>query len=237
MELDSGSNYAYNTDVVSTTNVPDISPLPLRVQPAGRLGVLFIGLTLYGTSLSLMVRAGLGLGPWDVLHEGLTHRLGISFGAVTALTGTVVLLAWIPLRQRPGVGTVANIVVVAVSADLGLRLIPPALDPTGQVVLMLSGVVLNGFATATYVGARLGPGPRDGLMTGLHERTGMSVRTARTLVELCVLAAGWALGGTIGICTVVYAFAIGPLTQLFLRFTAMKQERTSLPRDIPDTSE
>lgn len=185
--------------------------------------MLLVGLALYGTSLSLMVRAGLGLGPWDVLHEGLSHHLGVGFGVVTALTGTIVLLAWIPLRQRPGVGTVANIAVVAMSADIGLSLIPPALSPVGQVTLMLSGVVLNGFATAAYVGARLGPGPRDGLMTGLHERTGMSVRTARTAVELCVLAIGWALGGTIGICTVVYAFAIGPLAQLFLRFTAMKQ--------------
>nr|WP_228046540.1 hypothetical protein [Saccharopolyspora sp. HNM0983] len=209
----------------------------MRVRPAGRLVVLLGGLALYGTSMALMVRAELGLGPWDVLHEGAAQRLGISFGTVTALTGAVVLLAWIPLRQRPGVGTVANIAVIAVTADIGLRLVPPATGLPGQITLMLTGIVLNGLATATYVGTRLGPGPRDGLMTGLHLRTGASVRMARTIVELCVLAAGWVLGGTVGACTVLYAGAIGPLTQLFLRFTAMGQKRTGSPRDIPDTTE
>ncbi|MER6991800.1 hypothetical protein ABT337_25890 [Saccharopolyspora hirsuta] len=207
----------------------DLSPLPLRTRPAFRLAQLLSGLVAYGVSMGLMVRAQLGLDPWDVLHQGLAERLGWSFGSITALTGALVMLAWLPLRQRPGIGTVANVVVIALAVDLTLALIPPLSALPAQIALMVTAVVLNGLATAVYVGARLGPGPRDGLMTGLHARTGWSVRVVRTTIEVCVLAVGWLLGGTVGVGTVLYAAAIGPLTQLFLKFAAVREKKDLCP--------
>ncbi|HEY8372124.1 MAG TPA: hypothetical protein VIL00_05205 [Pseudonocardiaceae bacterium] len=194
----------------------DLSPLPTRYQPGRRLPQLFLGLVLFGASMGLMLRGNLGLAPWDVLAEGITLRSGLSFGVVTAVIGAVVLLLWIPLRQRPGLGTVANVVVIAFSVDATLALLPEPAGLPWRVVLLVSGVVLNGVATAMYIGARLGPGPRDGLMTGFCVRTGLSVRLVRTCIEVAVLAAGWLLGGTVGAGTVLYALGIGPLTQLFL---------------------
>jgi uncharacterized membrane protein YczE len=202
--------------VTSLTPKLDLSPVPITRRPVARSAQLVGGLLLYGVSMACLVRAQLGLDPWDVLHQGLARFIGLSFGTITALVGVAVLLAWIPLRQRPGIGTVANVVIVAVAVDLALALIPPATGRWWQVGLMVLGVVLNGLATASYVGARLGPGPRDGLMTGLHARTGWSVRVVRTLIEVTVLAIGWLLGGTVGVGSVLYALAIGPLTQLFL---------------------
>lgn len=194
----------------------DLTPVSVSVRPVRRLPQLVGGLVLYGASMGLMIRSSLGLDPWDVLHEALSERTGLTFGTVTAIVGALVLLCWIPLRQRPGVGTVANIVVIAVAVDATLALVgPPSALPV-RITLMVAGVVLNGLATAAYLGVRLGPGPRDGLMTGLTARTGTSVRLARTGVEVTVLAVGWLLGGTVGIGTVLYAVAIGPLTQLFL---------------------
>jgi uncharacterized membrane protein YczE len=178
---------------------------------------------LYGVSMALMLRARLGLDPWDVLHQGLAQRIGLSFGTVTAITGVAVLLAWIPLRQRPGVGTVANVLVIAVAVDAALALLVEPSALWSRITFLVAGVVLNAVATACYVGARLGPGPRDGLMTGLHARTGWSVRVVRTGIELTVLAAGWLLGGTVGVGTVLYAIAIGPLTQLFLPWVAYRE--------------
>ncbi|MCP2259426.1 putative membrane protein YczE [Streptoalloteichus tenebrarius] len=195
---------------------PDLTPLPLSHRPARRLLQLFGGLALYGASMGMQVRAELGLDPWDVLHEGLTKRSGLSFGLITAMTGVAVLLLWIPMRQRPGVGTVSNVVMIALSVDLTLALLPTPSSLPARIGLLLSGVVLNGLASAAYIGARLGPGPRDGLMTGFCARTGWSVRVVRTGIEVSVLAVGWLLGGTVGAGTVVYALAIGPLIQLFL---------------------
>ena len=166
-----------------------------------------------------MVRAEVGLSPWDVLHDGLTQRLGWSFGAVTALTSVVVLALWIPLRQRPGIGTVSNVFVIAVAVDITLALTPPVDALPGQISLMIAAIVLNGIATAVYVGARLGPGPRDGLMTGLHARTGWSVRLVRTAIELCVLTTGWLLGGTI---VVEYVFGIPGIGQLAITSTGAR---------------
>jgi uncharacterized membrane protein YczE len=200
----------------------DLSALSPAVRPVARLGQLLAGLVAYGTSMALMVRGGLGLNPWDVLHQGLSRHLPLSFGAVTAVTGVAVLLAWIPLRQRPGIGTVANVVVIAVSVDAALRLLPAPAPLPARCALLVGGVLLNAVATACYVGARLGPGPRDGLMTGLHARTGVSVRLVRTAIEVGVLATGWLLGGTVGLGTVLYALAIGPLTQLFLPLVAVR---------------
>lgn len=206
----------------------DLSPLPVRHAPLRRFPQLVGGLWLYGTSMAMQIRGGLGLNPWDVLHQGLATRLPLSFGLITAVTGAVVLLLWIPLRQRPGIGTVANVVVIAVSVDVALALIPAASGLPARVALLLGGVVLNGLATALYVGARLGPGPRDGLMTGLAARTGWSIRLVRTAIEVVVLGTGWLLGGTVGIGTVLYAVAIGPLTQLFLPVVAYPPRRLRL---------
>lgn len=184
-----------------------------------RLVRLLAGLWLYGATMALLVESGLGLDPWDVLHEGLTHRLGLSFGTVTALVGVVVLLLWVPLRQRPGVGTVLNVVVVSVAVDVTLAWLPTPDALAVQAGFLVAGVVGNGLAGALYVGARLGTGPRDGLWDGLVRRTGRSVRLVRTSLELTVLATGFALGGTVGVGTVVYAACIGPLVQLFLGLT------------------
>lgn len=194
----------------------DLHPLPVALHPVRRIPQLLLGLALYGTSMAMQIRGGLGLQPWDVLHEGLTAQTPLTFGLVTALTGIVVLLLWIPLRQRPGVGTVANVLVIAVAVDVALALLPAPTGLPAQIGLMVGGIVLNGVATAAYVGARLGPGPRDGLMTGLAARTGWSLRLVRTGIEVTVLAIGWLLGGTVGVGTVLYALAIGALTQAFL---------------------
>jgi uncharacterized membrane protein YczE len=194
----------------------DLRPIPLTTRPLRRLPQLTGGLVLYGVSMGLMIRGGLGLDPWDVLHQALSGRTGLTFGTVTAIVGALVLLCWIPLRQRPGLGTVANIVVIAVAVDGTLALLGPAHAMVWRIALMVGGVVLNGLATAAYIGVRLGAGPRDGLMTGLVARTGVSVRVIRTAIELTVLTTGWLLGGTVGVGTVVYALAIGPLTQAFL---------------------
>ena len=204
----------------------DLRPLPVRSDPIRRLTQLFAGLVLYGASMALQIRAGLGLNPWDVLHEGLTRHLPLSFGVITALTGVAVLLMWIPLRQRPGVGTVANVLVIAVAVDIALSLLPAPSSLGWRIAMMVVGIVLNGVATAAYVGARLGPGPRDGLMTGLTARTGWSIRLVRTGIEVAVLATGWLLGGTVGVGTVLYALAIGPLAQAFLPFLVVR-DRTN----------
>lgn len=215
----------------------DLVPLPVRIDPARRVPQLLVGLALYGTSMAMQIRGGLGLNPWDVLHEGLASHLPLSFGLITAIIGVGVLLLWIPLRQRPGVGTVANLVMIAVSVDAALALIPAPSNVVARIALMGGGILLNAVATAAYVGARLGPGPRDGLMTGLVARTGRSIRLVRTAIEVTVLAAGWLLGGTVGIGTVLYALAIGPLTQLFLpRVTYRGRERrTVLQHGSPRT--
>ena len=194
----------------------DLRPIPMTTRPLRRLPQLTGGLVLYGASMGLMIRGGLGLDPWDVLHQALSGLTGLTFGTITAITGALVLLCWIPLRQRPGLGTIANIVVIAVAVDGTLALLDPAQAMAWRIALMVGGVVLNGLATAAYIGVRLGPGPRDGLMTGLVARTGISVRVIRTGIELTVLTTGWLLGGTVGVGTVVYALAIGPLTQAFL---------------------
>jgi uncharacterized membrane protein YczE len=194
----------------------DLAPVPVMTRPLRRLPQLAGGLLLYGASMGLMIRGGLGLDPWDVLHDALSRLTGLTFGTVTAIVGALVLLCWIPLRQRPGVGTVANIVVIALAVDATLAVLDPAEAMAARIGLMVAGVVLNGLATAAYIGVRLGPGPRDGLMTGLAARTGVSIRVVRTAIELTVLTTGWLLGGSLGVGTVVYALAIWPLTQAFL---------------------
>ncbi|GAA2700801.1 YitT family protein [Micromonospora olivasterospora] len=189
----------------------------LLQRPVRRLTQLYAGLVLYGASMALMVRSELGLDPWDVFHQGLSRRTGLSFGTVTIAVGALVLLLWIPLRQRPGLGTVSNVLVIGLVVDATLALLPGGAPLPARAALLVAGIVTNGAATALYLGARLGPGPRDGLMTGyVARRPGRSIRLVRTVIEVTVLALGWLLGGTVGVGTVAYALAIGPLVQLFL---------------------
>jgi uncharacterized membrane protein YczE len=180
-----------------------------------RLAQLFLGLILFGVSASMLLLAGLGLDPWDVLHQGLSRRLGLGVGTWGIIVGGAVLLLWIPLRLRPGFGTLSNVVVVGAVVDLILATVPAPHAVTMRVVLLLGGVFLNGVATGAYIGAGLGPGPRDGLMTGWAAR-GHTIRVVRTAIEVSVLAVGWVLGGTVGVGTVVYALAIGPLAHTFI---------------------
>ena len=203
--------------------LPPLTYVPLGERPGRRLPQLCVGLALYGFSLSLMVRASLGVSPWTVLNEGLEHHTSLSFGTITAVVGAMVLLLWIPLKQKPTFGTVANVVVIAYSSDLGLGLIPEHPGLPARVALLAGGVLLNGLSIAVYVGARLGPGPRDGLMTGTAAAAGRSLRFVRTLIEITVLAGGWLLGGTVGIGTVLYALTVGPITQLALPWFAYRR--------------
>lgn len=184
---------------------------------ARRLVQLYSGLVLYGASSGLQVRAGLGLDPWDAFHQGVAVHTGWTIGTVSCVVGAAVLLLWIPLRQRPGLGTVSNVVLVGTSMDALMWLVPAPSGLPLRVALLIAAVLLNGVATGLYIGAGYGPGPRDGLMTGLHRRSGRSIRLVRTCIEVTVLAVGWLLGGTVGVGTVVYALAIGPVAQVFLR--------------------
>ncbi|MGW5863589.1 membrane protein YczE [Streptomyces sp. NPDC055239] len=199
------------------------TPKPPKKPPhlTRRLIQLYVGLALYGASSGLLVVSGLGLEPWNVLHQGLAELTGLSIGVVSIFIGAAVLLLWIPLRQRPGLGTVSNVFVVGLAMDGTLALMPDAHALGARIPLLVAGIVLNGVATGLYISAKFGPGPRDGLMTGLHQRTGRSIRLMRTLVEVAVVATGFVFGGTVGIGTVLYAVAIGPLAQFFLRFFAV----------------
>jgi uncharacterized membrane protein YczE len=180
-----------------------------------RLAQLFGGLVLYGVSSSLLVLAGLGLDPWDVFHQGLARHSSLAIGTWAILVGITVLLLWIPLRQRPGIGTVSNVILVGLTMDLVLGHVHAPHAMAARVACLVCGVFLNGVATGAYIGAGLGPGPRDGLMTGLAAR-GHSIRVVRTGIELTVLVIGWRLGGTVGVGTVLYALAIGPLAHVFV---------------------
>lgn len=181
-----------------------------------RLTQLMIGLSLYGVSMAMLIRSALGLDPWDVLHVGLSPYLGLSIGVTTIAVGAAVLLAWVPLRQWPGLGTVLNTIWIGLATDVGLAVIPVSDHLGVRWALLVGGIVANGLAGALYIGSQLGPGPRDGLMTGLHHRTGLSIRLVRTCLELTVLVIGWRLGGTVGVGTMLYAVAIGPLLHAFL---------------------
>lgn len=177
---------------------------------------LLVGLVLYGSGCALTVEAGLGVDPWTVFAQGLSIHVGIGIGWITNIVGFLVLLLWIPLRQKPGIGTVANILLVGTSMQAVLWLVPPTGGLGTQIVMLLGGIVLVAIASGLYIGARFGPGPRDGLMTGLHARLGWPVWLCRALVEVSVLAIGWALGGTVGIGTVLFALFIGPLVHIAL---------------------
>ena len=209
--------------------------LPLSRRLPSRLTQLYAGLALYGLSIAVLIRSELGVMPWSVLDQGISRSTGISVGTSTILVGALVLLAWIPLRQRPGLGTVSNVLVIGLALDASLALLPDVGSLPVRLGLVPLGVVLNAVATAAYIGVRLGPGPRDGLMTGLVARTGGSVRRVRTAIEVVVVVLGVLLGGTLGLATVLYALAIGPLVQLLLprferlpRYEARTDRHTSV---------
>ncbi|MCW2764758.1 MAG: hypothetical protein JWO11_717 [Nocardioides sp.] len=215
---------------LTATGRPGLTDLgPIAQLRAGRLGrrlpQLYVGLVLYGVSLAMMVRGDLGLAPWDVLHSGLIRHLPVTLGQAVVLMSFVVLLLWIPLRETPGLGTISNALAVGFSADATLALLdrPDGLALRGG--LMVGGVVLCGLAGAMYIGAQFGRGPRDGLMTGLHRRTGLSLRLVRTGIEVAVVLLGLTLGGVLGLGTILYALAIGPLTQRWLPFFTVEPVR------------
>ena len=192
-----------------------MTTLALRRTLGRRLFNLYLGLALFGVSSAMIVASGLGLGPWDVFHQGLSEQIGISLGWVVVGVGAVVLLLWIPLRQRPGFGTISNAIVIGLVIDATLTVLSQPAAMGGRVLLLVGGVLFSGVATGLYIGAGLGPGPRDGLMTGLAAR-GHSIRVVRTALELTVLVVGWILGGTVGVGTVLYALSIGPLAHFFI---------------------
>lgn len=221
----------------ATSALTDLGPLA-QVR-AGRLGrrlpQLYVGLVLYGVSLALMVRSDLGLAPWDVLHSGLTHWVPLTLGQVLVVVSFLVLIAWIPLREMPGLGTISNAIVIGLAADATLAVLDGP-DAWGwKVGWLIAGVVLNGLATALYIGAQFGRGPRDGLMTGLARRTGWSLRLVRTGLEVVVVLVGLALGGVLGLGTVLYALAIGPLTQAFLPGLVVPLDQQAAAEPCPET--
>jgi uncharacterized membrane protein YczE len=211
----------------------------LRDRLGRRLVQLFVGLVLYGVSMALMIESALGLDPWDVFHQGLAERTGLSFGTITIIVGAAVLLLWIPLRQRPGIGTVSNVVLIGLAVDAALALLAAPDALVARIAFLVSGIVLNGVATGLYICARLGPGPRDGLMTGyVALRPGRSIRLVRTVIEVTVLAIGFLLGGTVGVGTVVYALAIGPLAHVFIPLFTVAPTAPAVPpgRPAPEPS-
>ena len=226
--------------VTTTTAAPPLvlSELgPIAQLRAGRLtrrlAQLYVGLVLYGFSIALMVRSDLGLAPWDVLHSGLTKHFPIDIGQALVIVSFVVMLAWIPLREMPGLGTISNALVIGLSTDLFLAVLSRP-DPMGvRISWLVAGIVLQGVATAAYIGAQFGRGPRDGLMTGLARRTGRSLRLVRTLMELTVFAIGLLLGGVAGLGTILYAVSIGPLSQALLPAFLVAPTRSDVS-DRPD---
>jgi len=204
--------------------------MPLRHRLVRRLIQLHIGLILYGASAALMIEARLGLDPWDVLHQGLSRLTGLSIGTMVIAVGFLVMLLWIPLRQRPGIGTVANAIVIGLAVDATLVVLPTPEWLSVRWLFLVGGIVLNGVATGMYIGARLGPGPRDGLMTGFvarHPR--LSIRLVRTAIEVTVLVIGWLLGGTVGWATLLYALSIGPLAHVFIPLLSIRPVAAPTP--------
>ena len=204
-------------------------PIPGDAR-ARRLMQLYLGLVVYGFSSALLVEAGLGLDPWDVLHQGMSRLTVISIGRITVAVGVAVLMLWIPLRQRPGLGTVSNALVIGFAVDASLAFLPTPGPTLWRFAFLTAGILLNGMATGLYIGAGLGPGPRDGLMTGLARR-GRSIRLVRTLIELTVLGIGWTLGGTVGVGSVAYALAIGPLAHVLIPAFTIGSSSPATPPD------
>jgi uncharacterized membrane protein YczE len=223
------------------TATGNLTPMPVRHRPVRRLVQLYLGLLLYSTALALMVRARLGLAPWDVFHQGLARRTGLTIGWVLILVGVLVLLLWIPLRQRPGIGTVSNAIVIGLGVDGTLAVLPTPHSLGARCAFLVGGILGSGVASGLYIGARLGSGPRDGLMTGYAAR-GHSTRVVRTGIEVTVLIAGWLLGGTVGVATLLFAVTIGPLAHVFIPLFSVdspspaEQAPASVELSIVDTA-
>jgi uncharacterized membrane protein YczE len=223
---------------MTSTTAPRLRPALVDLGPvaqlrAGRLGrrlpQLLVGLALYGASLAMMVRGALGLAPWDVLHSGFIRHVPMTIGAAVVLFSFLVLLLWIPLREKPGIGTVANALLVGLSADATLAVLAEPDSLVLRIGLTLGGLVLNALATALYIGSQFGRGPRDGLMTGFARRSGLSLRLVRTALEVAVVVVGLLLGGALGVGTVLYALAIGPLAQVMLPWCTVELPGVALP--------
>lgn len=197
-----------------------------------RLTQLYLGLIAYGVSTALMVEAGLGNQPWDVLHQGLARLTTISIGVIGMGVGALVLLCWIPLRQRPGLGTISNILVLGPTLDAGLALLPTPESWALRVAYLVGGILLCGIGSGLYIGANFGPGPRDGLMTGLGAR-GHSIRLVRTGIEITVVVLGFLLGGVLGFGTLLYAVSIGPLAHLFIPIFTVRPPAATAPGEAP----
>ncbi|MBU2698759.1 YitT family protein [Pimelobacter sp. 30-1] len=221
---------------MTTVQLADLGPLTqLRAgRLPRRLVQLYVGLWLYGVSLALMVLGDIGLAPWDVLHSGVIRHIPITLGQAVVLFSFVVLVFWIPLREKPGLGTISNALVVGISADVTLGTFDAPEPMAARFALMVGGIVLCGLATALYIGAQLGRGPRDGLMTGLARRTGLSIRLVRTGLEVTVVVLGLLLGGTLGLGTVVFALTIGPITQWLLPWFIVDLPGTAQVGGIPE---
>ena len=194
-----------------------------------RIVQLLVGLFLYGFAIAMMIRAALGISPWDVLSQGIVLHTGLNYALVTNAIGALVLLLWIPIRQKPGIGTVANVLLIGPSIEVGLWMIPLTDDLVPRILLLAGGIVTLAIATGLYIGARFGPGPRDGLMTGIHRRTGWPIWIVRTSIEVTVLAIGWLLGGNVGLGTLAFALFIGPLVNVTLPLLRVPEPRRAEP--------
>lgn len=217
------------TSMTSALSTP--APTTLALTMTRRITQLVVGLFFYGFGIALMIRAGIGVAPWDVLGQGVALQTGLSFGLVTNVIGALVLLLWIPIRQKPGIGTVVNVLLIGPSAQFGLWVIPEQTDLLPRLAVFAAGLALVAVATGLYIGARFGPGPRDGLMTGIHRRLGWKIWVVRTAIEVTVLAVGWLLGGNVGVGTLLFALLIGPMvgvTLPLLRVPAASAVRPSL---------
>lgn len=179
-----------------------------------RIAQLLVGLFLYGIAIAMMIKAALGIAPWDVLSQGIVLHTGLNYALVTNVIGALVLLLWIPIRQKPGIGTVANVLLIGPSIQVGVWLLPDVTDLVPRILLLVGGLAVLAIATGLYIGARFGPGPRDGLMTGIHRRTGLPIWAVRTAIEVTVLAIGWLLGGNVGLGTLAFALLIGPMVNV-----------------------
>jgi len=217
----------------------DLVPMtPMEQLRAGhtvrRVTQLLVGLWLYGTAMAMFIEARLGLDPWDVFHYGVQRHVDVSFGTVVIAVGALVLLLWIPLRQWPGLGTVMNVVVIGIATDVMLAVLSAPEGLALRWVFLIGGIVVNGLGGALYIGSQYGPGPRDGLMTGLARRTGLSLRLVRTGLEVSVLVIGWVLGGVVGVGTVLYALLIGPAVQAFLPLVTVRVTPPACPASAVD---
>ena len=206
-----------------------LAPTTPALTLTRRIAQLLVGLFFYGFAIAMMIRAGLGIAPWDVLSQGVVLHTGINYAVITNVIGALVLLLWIPIRQKPGIGTVANVLLIGPSIEVGLWMLPPTDDLVARILLLAGGLILLAIATGLYIGARFGPGPRDGLMTGIHRRTGWPIWAVRTSIEMTVLAIGWLLGGNVGLGTLAFALLIGPMVNVTLPLMRVPEQKRVEP--------